>query len=297
MKVKIGGKDATKYVGAISFSFDDEVNGAEMSFSSIVLYDIGSTVKVIDNGTKFLGIIVSMEENHRPPHSYKAIDFSFNMKSDQIIQFKNLEASKAITKLLDDNGIESDCCSIPTKITKIYKDNIISIIKDILEEAKKDQGKEYFFEVDGSKVVVEEKKKIKIKPTFLVADDAPISRSIEELKNEVQIAKENEILATATDGKSQSKLGTLRTVVDADATKAKAQSMAESELKSLNRVKNSKQLNLLVSKGYWDIKKNRLIKLKGGGLNGWYRIQSASHTIDGSTHKVSIEVEWNAKQP
>lgn len=298
MRIKIGGKDATKYIGNPSWNTSDDTNGQEMSFQSLVLYDVGSQVKVADGGkVRFLGTIVSVEENPMPPHTYKAIDFSFNLKSDEIIQFKKLEADKAITKLLSKNGIKCQVCSIPTKITKIYKGTIIEIMKDILHKAKKDQGKAYFFEVDGTRVIVEEKKKIKINPTFLVADDTTITHSIEDMKNEIQVVKDNKVLATANDSASISKFGTLRTIEDAGekTTKAKAASIAQKELKSLNRAKSSKQLTLLVSKGYWDIKKNRLIQIKDGGLNGWYRIKSSTHTMDGALHTVDIEVSWDAK--
>ena len=298
MKIKVGGKDATKYIGSPSWNTDDDTNGQEMSFQSLQLYDIGDQVKVADGGkVRFLGTIVSMEENPKPPHSYKALDYSFNLKSDEIIQFKKLEADKAIKKLLGQNGIKCSICPIPTKITKIYKDTIIEIIKDILKQAKKDQGKAYFYEVDGTKVIVEEKKKIKITPTFMVADDTSITRSIESMKNEVKITKDNKVLATATDAAGISKFGTLRAIEDAGegTTKAKAQSMAKKELKSKNVATSTKSLSLLVTEGYWDIKKNRLIKLSGGGLSGWYRIRSSTHTIDGSTHKVDIEVSWDAK--
>lgn len=296
MKVKVGGKDATKTIGSPSWNTDDESNGQEMSFQSVTLFDIGSQVKVTDGGkVRFLGTIVSVEENIRPPHSYKAIDYSMNLKSDTLIQFKNLEADKAITTLLGQNGIDCNVCAIPTKITKIYKDTIIGIIKDILQTAESDQGKSYFFEVDGTTVNVEEKKKIKISPTFLVSDESAISRSIEELKNEVQVVKDNAVLATASDSGSISKLGTLRTIEETEESTAKAQAIAKQKLASLNRGKNTKQMTLLVTKGYWDIKKNRLIKIKGGGLNGWYRIQSATHSMDGDLHKVDIEVSWDAK--
>ena len=78
-------------------------------------------------------------------------------------------------------------------------------------------------------------------------------------------------------------------------SKAKAQSVAAKRLKELNRIKSVKKVTLLVTDGYWDIKKNRLIKLKGGGLNGWYRISSSSHTVEGNTHKIDIEVSFDAE--
>ena len=297
MKIKIGDTDVTKMIGSPSWATDDETNGTEMSFSSLMVHDIGSLAKVWDDGkVQFYGIIVSMDENVRPPHSYKALDFSYNLKGDEIIQFKNIAADSAIKKLLKKQGVSSKVCSIPTKINKIYKATVVEILKDILKAAKKDQGKSYFFEVDGNKVVVEEKKKIKISPSFLMSDEAAITRSIEELRNEVKVVHDNKVLATASDNSSIQKLGTVRRVeeIQDSISKAKAQNVAKKQLKDLNRIKSVKQVTLLVTDGYWDIKKNRLIKLKGGGLDGWYRIRSSNHSIEGNIHKVEIEVSWDA---
>ncbi len=297
MRIKIGNSDVTKYIGSPSWSTDDETNGMEMNFTSLKLFDIGSHVKVADEGkTRFYGVIISMEENPRAPHSYKALDFSYNLKGDEIIQFKKMAADKAISQLLSKQGIKSKVCSIPTKISKIYKGAVIDIVKDILRIAKKDQGKSYFLEVDGTTVVVAEKKKEKISPKFIMADDTAISRSIESLRNEVVVIKGNKVLAKASDSGSISKLGTIRHVEEAKekTTTAKAQATAKKQLSQLDKCKSSKQITLLVTEGYWDIRKNRLIKINGGGLKGWYRIKSSSHIIDGSAHKVQIEVEWDA---
>ncbi len=297
MKIKIDKKDETAVIGDISWSSDDETNGEEMDFSSLKLYKIGSHVKVTDGGkVRYLGLIVSVDENTRPPHSYKALDFSYNLKGQDIIQFKNMSAADAIKKLMGRQGITCKIdCKLPTKITKIYKDTVVNILKNILKKCANDQGKKYFFEVNGTDVCIREKNKMKISPTFMMADDGAISRSIEELKNEVMVVKDNKILATAT-GKDTKQLGVVRYIdEDNDISKAKAQGEAKTQLKQMDRVKSSKSVTLLVTKGYWDIRKGRLIKLNGGGLKGWYNIRSVSHSIEGTTHKVNIEVSWSGK--
>lgn len=298
MKITINGKDETKNLGALSWSTDEEANGEEMSFDSIKLYDIGAHVKVADDGAvRFYGVIVSMEENTMPPHSYKALDFSYNLKGDEIIQFKKLAADMALSKLFAKSKIDSVVeCKIPTKITKIYKGTILEIAKDILKKAGKDQGKSYYLEVIGRYVTISEKKKKKISATFTVVGEGSISRSITDLRNEVKVVKGNKVLATSKDDSSIKKLGTVRYIDEDDRiTKAKAQGEAKSQLSKLNRIKNSRSLTLLVTKGYWDIRKNRLIKLNSGGLKGWYNIKSANHAIEGGIHKIDIEVEWSGK--
>ena len=298
MKITIEKKDETASLGGLSWSMDDDTNGEEMEFSSIKLYDIGSRIKVTDGGAiRYYGVIVSMEENIKPPHTYKALDFSYNLKGDEIIQFKKLAADMALSKLFAKSKIDSVVeCKIPTKITKIYKGTILEIAKDILKKAGKDQGKSYYLEVIGRYVTISEKKKKKISPTFTVAGEGSISRSITDLRNEVKVVKGNKVLATAKDSASIKKLGTIRYIdEDEKITKAKATSEAKSQLSKLDRVKNTRSLTLLVTKGYWDIRKNRLIKIKSAGLNGWYNIKSATHSIEGAIHKVDIEVEWSGK--
>jgi hypothetical protein len=297
VKIRVEGTDETKKIGDLSWATDDEANGEEMNFSSLSLYDIGSHVKVTDKSGKcrYYGVIVSMEENVRPPHSYKAMDFSYNLKSDEIIQFKKLPADEAVKRLLKRSDIACSVCPIPTKITKIYKGTTIEILKDILKKAKKDQGKSYYFEVIGTKVVVSEKRKKKINPQFIMSADGAISRSIEDLKNEVKIVKNNKVLAVARDDSSIKRIGTVRAIDDSDISKAKAVGEAKTQLAKLNRSKNTKQVTLLVEKGYWHIRKNRLIMLNGGGLKGWYNIRTSTHSIEGNIHKVDIEVEWSGK--
>lgn len=297
MKIKIDGKDETKNIGGASWTTCDDTNGEEMEFSSLCLYEPGAHIKVSDDGKlRFFGVIVEMEENPDPPHNYKAMDFSYNLKGDEIIQFKKISADKAIGQLLKRAGIKSTVCSIPTKINKIYKGTIVEIMTDILKVAKRDQGKSYYFEVIGDKVVVSEKKKQKVNAVFTVSDESSITRSIEDLKNEIKIVKGNKVLATAQDAASIKKVGTVRQIEEDDKiTKAKAGGEAKTMLSKLNRSTNTKQITMIVSNGYWDIRKNRLIKLEGGGLKGWYNVHSATHSFDGIVHKVETEVSWSAK--
>lgn len=297
MKIKIDGNDETKNIGEASWTTCDDTNGEEMEFSSLCLYDLGAHIKVSDEGKlRFYGVIVEMEENPDPPHSYKALDFSYNLKGDEIIQFKKTSADKAIAQLLKRSGIKNEVCAIPTKINKIYKGTISEIMSDILKTAKRDQGKSYYFEVIGDKVVVAEKKKQKVKAAFIVSGKSSISRSITDLKNEIKVVKGNKTLATAQDAASVKKLGTVRQIEEDDkVTKAKAMGEAKTILSKANVSTSTKQVTMIVSSGYWDIRKNRLIKLDGGGLKGWYTVHSATHSYDGAVHRVETEVSWNAR--
>ena len=287
------------YIGDVSFSTDDDTNGEEMTFSSLDKFKNGDIVKVRDNNaTQFLGMIVKWSDPEKPPYEYTAIDFSRNLKGDCVIQFKDMRADAALKQLFGKYGVKCTICQMPTKIKKIYVDTIINVAKDIMNLAYKDQGKKYYLEVRGAKVVVEEKKKKKIKPTFQIADDSAIERSIEDLRNRVVVVRQGEksmkVLAQADSEKSQKKYGIMQHNESADdkTTTVKGKGQADNLLKELNKQTSTKSVTLLVTKGAWSIRKNRLIYLKTKRLKGWYRIRSCTHEITSGTHKCTIELEW-----
>lgn len=286
-------------IGDVSFTTNDDTNGEEMEFSSLLKYKNGDIVKVtVNKAVQFLGIIVRMSDPEKPPYSYAAIDFSRNLGGDCLIQFKGVRADDALRQLFEKYGIKCSVCEIPTKVTKIYNDTIINVAKNIMSLAYKDQGKKYYLEVRGTKVIVEEKKKKKIRPTFVIQDDGEIERSIEELRNRVVVVNQGEksmkVLAQADAKGSQRHYGIMQRNESADdkTTIIKAKGQAENLLKQLNKQTSTKTVTLIVTKGAWSIRKNRLIYLKTKRLKGWYRIRSCTHTVQGNTHKCEIELEW-----
>jgi hypothetical protein len=286
-------------IGNVSFTTNDDTNGEEMEFSSLSKFRNGDLVKVTaGSATQFLGMIVRLSDPEKPPYDYTAIDFSRNLGGDCLIQFKKVRADSALKQLFKKYGITCSVCDMPTKISKIYNDTILNIAKNIMHLTYKDQGKRYYLEVRGSKVVIEEKKKKKIKPTFVVQDDGPIERSIEDLRNRVVIVSQGtdsaKVLAQSDAKKSQKNYGLMQhnETADEKTTKVKAQSQAKTLLKELNKQTSTKTVTLLVTKGAWSIRKNRLIYLKTERLKGWYRICSCTHEVQGSTHKCTIELEW-----
>jgi hypothetical protein len=286
-------------IGNVSFTTNDDTNGEEMAFSSLSRYKNGDIVKVSANkAVQFLGMIVRMSDPEKPPYDYTAIDFSRNLGGDCLIQFKGMRADAALERLFKRYGIKCSICPMPTKISKIYNDTIINVAKDIMHLAYKDQGKKYYLEVRGSKVIVEEKKKKKIRPTFIIEDDGAIERSIEDMRNRVVVVNQGtssmKVLAQADAKKSQKSYGLMQHNETADdkTTKVKAKSQAKTLLKELNKQTSTKSVTLIVTKGAWQVRKNRLIYLKTKRLKGWYRIRSCTHEVQGSTHKCTVELEW-----
>ena len=286
-------------IGDVSFTTNDDTNGEEMEFSSLLKYKNGDVVKVsVNKAVQFLGMIIRMSDPEKPPYRYTAIDFSRNLGGDCLIQFKGMRADDALRQLFAKYGIKCSVCEMPTKITKIYNDTIINVAKNIMSMAYKDQGKKYYLEVRGTKVVVEEKKRKKVRPTFVIQDAGEIERSIEELRNRVVVVNQGEksmkVLAQADAKSSQRHYGIMQKneSVDDKTTIIKAKGQAENLLKQLNKQTSTKTVTLIVTKGAWSIRKNKLIYLKTKRLKGWYRIRSCTHTVQGNTHKCEIELEW-----
>lgn len=294
LKVFINNKIDEK-IGEITLSTHEETNGEEMAFTSLSKHKNGDIVKVEDKGVRFLGMIVRLSDGGKPPYSYTAQDFSRNLGSDTIKQFNGVNAKEALKQLFAEYKINAEICEMPTKIKKIYKDTILGVVKDILKIAGKEQGKSYYLEVRGTKVIIEEKKKRKIKADFIISDEMAIEKSIEELRNKIAIVGEGEkLLAVRSDLNSQKKFGIMQHNEDVSGkvTKAKAGVQADNLLKKLNKEKKSVSLTLIVKKGYWNIRKNRLIYINTKKIKGWFCVRSASHAIAGGRHTVSIELEW-----
>lgn len=294
MKIKINGKEAL--VGSLSREASEENLGQTLSFDALTLYYPGDKVKVYDDGKlKYSGIIIEVGKNVTPPHTYKVQDYSFNLKSEHHVQIKD-RADSAIKNTCKRFGISCKVCSIPTKIKKIYPDMALSeIFKSILKTAEKEQGKEYFMEVDGGALVIEEKEKEKVKASFLVSDEATLTKSIEERKNSIKIVSDEEkstkVYASAKDEKAIKRYGLLQVVETIEeGKKSKAETIAKTKLAALNKTRYSMPIRILVHQGAWDIKPNRLIKTPVDGK--WHKIKSLTHTIEDGIDTMDITLEW-----
>ncbi len=296
LKVKINGKEAT--TGPLTLSSQDETNGMELTFDAIAKYKCGDIVQVWDkNELRFLGSIITLEHNLRPPHSYTCLDFSRNLNSETVIQFKKIRVDTAIKKVLGKYGISCSVCKIPTKVSKLYRSNLLDIVKDLLEEAEDDQDKRYFIEVNGSKVYVKQSRSIKIKPEFVIAADSGVSRSIEDRRNKVVAIPKTEsakILGTAKDSKSIKKYGLMQAnyEVSDKMNKVKAKKKAESKLKRLDKTTNSTSRTLIVKSGAWDIRPHRKIYINDGMLKGWFYIQNVTLEVEDGIYKATVGLEW-----
>lgn len=294
MIYKINGKIAL--VGEVEREENEDTIGATVSFNSLKEYKNGDKLKVYDGKKlKWEGMIISCSINTVPPHSYTAMDYGFNLKSEEHAQIKG-RADVAIKNLCKKFGIPVECCQIPTVINKMYPDQPISdIFSDILKLSGKEQGKSYRMSVDKGKLLFKEKGKEKVTSKFLVSDEVSLTRSIEEMFNSVKIISEDtedkRIYATAKDKTSIKRYGLLQTVETVSSKKISgAKAISENRLKSLCKEKVELPITILAVDGAWDIKVSMLIKLNLKQNKGWHRIRNLTHHAEDDT--IDITLEW-----
>lgn len=278
----------------ITWASNADTFGVELSFDS--LYDIpeGALVSLyINNKEHFRGVVLTKSDG-RFVYSYKCLDFSHYLKNEVIKQFKNITASNAITSVLSGFGIKTNTVNMPTKINKWYIDETVEgIINDILITAGKDQQKTYYKEMQGATVVIGDVEAAKITPKIYVSADFTVDSSIEAMRNKIVVVNGKKVLATAQNDAAISLIGLMQLIETIDVNdKAKANALAKSTLKQVDKVTRSATLPLLVVDGFETIRANRKIEIKAGRINGWLKIKSATHTLVKGQHKISISVEW-----
>lgn len=298
-KIIVENTDIINYCNNITWNNDADTLGTQLNFDSIKDIAVGSVVSLFNESREIFRGIAIKPSQKRWTWGYTCQDYSFYLKNKVIKQFNNISASEAIKSLLGEAYIVSEVVDIPTKITKIYKSNTIAeIIDDILEQAKADQGFEYFKEIESNVLYIRKLVEMKINPNIFLPKDIQIDKSMENMKNRVQVISNKEkntaILATAEDSSQQWFYGLLTDIQSVDDKNiAQAQNIADNALKESNKIIYSSSFEVIALEGGDDIKANRMIYLKAGSrLDGYYKIKSAKHTLTKGLHKVNISIEW-----
>jgi hypothetical protein len=282
----------------LGWNSDIDTLGTELSFDSLYNIPEGTVVSLHINNNEHIRAVVVKKSEKKFSYSYTCFDFSFYLKNEVVKQF-NTTASAAIISLLNEYGIKNAVVSIPTHVSKIYKDESISgIIDDILSQAENEQGIKYFREMQADILVISKLTDMKITPKILIGSDIVINSSIEDMKNKIIIVsgdeKNTSIIASVEDKVGQSKYGLLQVIETVDEKDiSKAKNIANNLLKAQNKIFKDTSIPLLGIKDAETIKANRLIELNvGTKLKGWYKIKSASHSLSNNKHAVSISLEW-----
>ncbi|MEC0107275.1 hypothetical protein P4H27_10035 [Paenibacillus taichungensis] len=312
--------NVTQFVGNLAWSSNMEALGEELSFdyayNDTTFFEKGDLIEAgsqlaLFNNSKFLNyyIVVSSSLSGRFGKSFSCFDRSWYLnKNKTIVQFKKASASQSIGKLLDRFGIKHNIVSIPTLITKIYKEETVSdIIADILDQAQQETGKRYYMEMIRDVLYVRQLTDLVINPitrlssnTYEFPVTATISNpnrelSIEDMRNRVIVVAQEDastkIYATSEDKTSITKYGQLSEVITVESKNAaQARNIASKKLKELNRVGETVSCDLI---GHDDIRAGRMLDLNEPvtGIVGRFLIKSASHTVTNGNHKVSVELE------
>lgn len=298
-KLETKGKDILKTSNNLSWGTSSDTLGSQLSFDSLEDLSMGQIVKFfIDGYEVFRGVVVLCTEN-KFYYNYTCFDYSFYLKNEVVKQFNNVDVTSALSSLLLEHELGHIIVNIPTKINKFYNGvSLADIIDDMIDIAQKDQGKYYYREMDGGRLVIEELEGKAIYPK-LVFGDFTTDWSIENRKNRIIVSSGNEeegkIEAEAFDEQSKWWHGLLQKVekVDADNV-AQAQNMANNLLSQLNKTTRTATIPCLVLDRAETLKANRYIKIEmpKRWLNGWYKIKSVKHTLVNGVHKADIELEW-----
>lgn len=309
-------KDITPYCGSLTITDNMESISVELSFSVATEpqdkyitagrpeIKVGDKVDIIgDKRTLFSGIIITADISG----SYTAFDYGYYLSNnDVILQLNNVSADTAIKKMCEKIGVSvGKCPAIPTAINKIYTDqSAADVLKDILEQATAEQGKNYFFRVKESCLNIYEypQSLTYAKHIFEAGNQLDITYalgsvsgedSISDMRNAVVILSEEDnsvkVLATKEDSKSISKYGRLQKNVKLSGDEQSPQTLAENSLKEYNTITSTRSVGNIL--GSEDVEAGVLLLFSSDKykVTGAYMVKSVTHNI-AQQYTMSLEI-------
>ncbi|MBO0575095.1 hypothetical protein EXQ42_09460 [Clostridium botulinum] len=293
-------KEIIGYSNNLSWSNDVDTLATSLSFDSILDLAEGRSKIILkkDKIVVFEGIIVS-KTNKENIHSYTAMDYAFYLnKNKYVMQFRNVYAKTALQQICKKVGINNSIVWLGTRINKLYyQESLSDIIKDILEQCKREIGTNYIMEMQGKTLYINRLVDLKINATLLIGKDYSVNRSMEEMQNRIiAVNNDGKILADIKDTKNIKTYGELSDIVSVeDKNTSQAYNIAKNELREKNKTKKELTFNTIdTGKGIY-INCNRLIRIdvRKYGVNGWYRIKSTQHTLNNNVHKIGITIDFS----
>ncbi len=295
--------DILPYCNNLQWSSDVDTLAVSLSFDSILDLAEGRSHLILKKDEKivFQGIIVN-KNNKDKTSSYTAMDYAFYLnKNEDIIQFNEMDAKSAIYQLLTKHGIGGACTTLNTKISKCYKGKTLSdIIKDILEQCKNEIGEDVVMEMRKDVLWIDKVSNLKLDCRYILGEDFSVTRSMEDMINNVIVSSNEEsdtaILATAKDDNNIAIFGQLTKVLTVDKqNESQAQNTANNYLGNFNGTKKELTCTLLDVVGGEDIRAKRMIpiSIKKYGVNCYYKVKSAQHSLSNNVHKISVTIDFS----
>lgn len=293
-------KEIMEQSNNLNWSNDIDTLATSLSFDSILDLAEGRSKVILkqDKVIVFEGVIVS-KTNKENVHSYTAMDYAWYLnKNKYVMQFRNMNAKSAIQQVCSKVGIKNNITRLTTRINKLYyQESLSDIIKDILEQCKREIGINYIMEMQGKTLYINKLVDLKINSTVLIGKDYSVSRSIEDMQNNIiAVNNDGRVLANVKDPNYIKIFGELTDIISVeDKNTSQANNIARNELKEKNKVKKELTFNTIdTGRGIY-INCNRLIRVNLGkyGVNGWYRIKSTQHTLNNNIHKIGITIDFS----
>lgn len=296
-------EDIIDRCGSFSWADDSDTLAVSLTFDSTLDLAEGRSHLTLKKDSKvvFQGVIVN-KTNKDKTSSYTAMDYAFYLnKNEDIIQFNGLNAKDAIYALLNRQGIGGACTALSTKISKFYKGKAVSdIIKDILEQCKLELGEDVCMEMRGNVLWIDRISNLKLDCKYALGTDFSVTRSMEDMVNYVDVASNEESdtgsYAHANDDNSIKIFGRLSKVVTIEkGNAAQAQNVANKYLYAYNGTKRELTCTLVDIENCEDIRAKRsiYISIARYGLQGYYKIKSAQHSLNNGIHKVTVVIDFS----
>lgn len=287
----------------LSWSSDSDTLATSLNFDC--LYDLaeGRTHLTLMKDAKvvFQGVVIS-KTNKVLSSSYTAMDYAFYLnKNETLIQFNKTNAKQALEQLCNKFNIPHAITSLNTKIDKLYRgDNISQIIDDILEQCESEIGEELIKEMRGNVLWIDKISNLKLDCRYKLEKDFSVTRSMEELKNNVLVVSNAEndtrILENAKDDTSIQIFGQLTKVLTVEEkNESQARNIAQNYLNQHNRTKKEISISILPIENGEDIRAKRMIKVSIPmyGVDGYYKIKSAQHSLQNNNHKINLTIDFS----
>ncbi|WP_156816995.1 XkdQ/YqbQ family protein [Salsuginibacillus kocurii] len=251
-------------------------------------------------------IVVDESINGRQPISYSSFDLSWYLnKNEAVYQFNSTSATSAIQRICSDYNIPVlEIAQMATQINKIYSsENLAAIIEDILEQVQNETGTKYIHEMRFGEFFVYAAVDMVIEPKFQLAENLTTrdikdmvasptrNRSIDDLKNRVQIVHNDSQITQLTDQPSVDEYGLLSHIEDIqDEDVSRARQIARNKLDELSKVSEE---NSIETMGNDQVLAGRMIDIEEPitGMTGRYMITSVQHTVSNGIHRMNLDLE------
>lgn len=315
--------DITKLAGSLKWSESTDSHTMELSFSipdtnerylEHYLIEAGDKIQLLyNNEVKYCFVVIEAERDY-PQRNITAKDFCWYLErnEDIVIQFIDVSCKKACEMVCNELGITIDSIvDMPAEVNGVYIDSAESIIEDIIEIQRLSNGKNYSYEMNGSKLRIyelpEEAESYRCKPAENVAEfdvtehhsRCTYKHSIESMVNSVTaIIKSNNdenlpaMEYTITDSDSVKRYGRLGSKVEVSADKQmEIEVLAQNELKEKGEISREISCEMI---GAINARCNRVMHIADEytGIDALMRIIDVEHTYENGHYTMDISLKY-----